>query len=134
MPCFKLLGDISCLKFSGTYARISVPKVEIDSTPKLLALLCLRSRTWPLLRFWVALSQNLKISLILTGDISILKLKISVAKDWRFQVWVLTDLFSSSNWEKVEHLSLYTMRRTLSCKLLSLLLIFLLWHIHTMFS
>ena len=56
------------------------PKIEIHSTPKLLVLACMRSRTWPLVRLLVALSQNLKISVIIAGDIPILPINISVAK------------------------------------------------------
>ena len=56
------------------------------------------ARTWPLLRLWVVLSENLKISVIMIGDIPILTLTISVAKYWRFLVWIVTDLSFSSNW------------------------------------
>ena len=45
MPCLKMLSDVDCLRFSGTNAQIFAPLVDIDSTPKLVVLLCLRSRT-----------------------------------------------------------------------------------------
>ena len=45
MPRLKMLSDVDCLRFSGTNAQILAPKVDIDSTPKLVVLLCLRSRT-----------------------------------------------------------------------------------------
>ena len=122
MPCLKLLSDVDCLKFSRTNAQILAPKVDIDSMSKLLVQLYLRSRTWPLLRLWAALSQNLKISAIIVGDIPVSTLKISVAKYWRFLECIVTDLSFSSNWWKVELLSLYIMHRALSCNLLSLLL------------
>ena len=97
IPCLKMLSDVDCFRFSRTNAQVLAPKVDIDSTPKLVVLLCLRSRTWPLLRLWAALSQNLKISVKIIGDIPILTLKISVSAYWRFLVWVVTDLSFSSN-------------------------------------
>ena len=72
MPYLKLLSDIDCLKFLGADAQTLAPKVDVDSTPKLLVLLVFRSRTWPLLILWVALSQNLKILVIPAADIPIL--------------------------------------------------------------
>ena len=36
MSYLKLLSDVDCLKFSGANAQILAPKVDIDSTPKLL--------------------------------------------------------------------------------------------------
>ena len=69
MPRLKMLSDVDCLRFSGTNAQILAPKVDIDSTRKLVVLLFLPSRTWPLLRLPVVLSQNLKISVIIIGDI-----------------------------------------------------------------
>ena len=45
MPYLRLMNDVDCLEFSGTNAQILAPKADIDSTPKLLVLLCLRSRT-----------------------------------------------------------------------------------------
>ena len=40
-----MLNDVDCLRFSGTNAQILAPKVDIDFNPKLLVVLCLRSRT-----------------------------------------------------------------------------------------
>ena len=68
------------LKFSETNAKILGLKDDIDSAPKLLVLLYLRSRTWPLLRFWIGLSQNLKFSVIIVGDAH-LRLKILSIED-----------------------------------------------------
>ena len=45
MSYLKLLSDIDCLKFSEADAQTLAPKVDIDSTPKLLVLLFFRSRT-----------------------------------------------------------------------------------------
>ena len=74
--------------------------------------LCLHATTWSLLRLWVS---SIVTELEITGDIPILTLKISVAKYWRFLVWVVTYLSFSSSWKKVEHLLLHTMRRALFC-------------------
>ena len=45
MPRLKMLSDVDGLRFSGTNVEILAPIVDIDSAPKLLVLLCLRSRT-----------------------------------------------------------------------------------------
>ena len=45
IPFLKLLSDVGCLKFSGTNVQILRPKVEIDSTTKLLVILYMRPRT-----------------------------------------------------------------------------------------
>ena len=45
MPRLKMVSDVDCLRFSGTNAQNLVPKVDIDSTPKLVVPLCLRPRT-----------------------------------------------------------------------------------------
>ena len=69
---------------------------------KLLVLLCMHSRTWPLLRLWEALSHNLKILVIIAANIPILTYKISVTKCWRFLVWRIPTNFSFlSNWKKL---------------------------------
>ena len=57
MSCLKVLIDADGLKFSGTNAQILGSKVEIDCKPNFLFLLCLRSRTWPLLRYNVPFKQ-----------------------------------------------------------------------------
>ena len=99
IPCLKMLSDVGCFRFSRTNAQVLAPKVDIDSTPKLVVLLCLRSRNWPLLRFWIVLSQSFKILFIIISDLPILTLKISVAKYRRFLVWFVTDLSFSSKWK-----------------------------------
>ena len=45
MSYLKLLSDIHYLKFLGADAQTLAPKVDVDSTPKLLVLLFFHSRT-----------------------------------------------------------------------------------------
>ena len=44
MPHLKMMIHVDCFRFSGISAQILAPKVDIDSTPKLLVLFYLRSR------------------------------------------------------------------------------------------
>ena len=109
MSCLKLLSDIDYLKLSWDWFYTEIA----NSIP--------RSTTWPLLSLWVALSQSLKISVIIAHDISILTLKISVAKYWRFVVWIVTDLSFSNSWKKrFYHCIQYV---ALSCNILFFFLI-----------
>ena len=53
-----MLSDVDCFRFSGSNAQILTPKVDIDSTPKLLVLLCLRSRRDDSQKATMALSSS----------------------------------------------------------------------------
>ena len=66
---------------------------------KRVVLLRLRSKTWPYLKLWVALSQNLKIAVLIAADIPILTSKTSAAKYWRFLVCIVRSIYLSTDKE-----------------------------------
>ena len=76
------------------------------------------------------MSQPLKISFIIGGEILFFTLYINVANFCMFLSCIVTDLSFSNNSEKVDFSSLYVKRSALSCSLFILLLSVLLWNIH----